>query len=107
MFDVGFSELLIIAVVALLVLGPERLPHAARMAGAFVRRARAQWESVQAELERELEVERVKADLDAAARGVQAPMRELEQALRETLPPKIDLAPPPTPAPPHDAEPPQ
>ena len=106
MFDVGFSELVIIAVVALLVLGPERLPHAARMAGAFFRRARIQWESVKAELERELETDRLKADLDAAARGVQAPMRELEQALRETLPPKIDLM-PPTPAPPHAQTPPQ
>ena len=83
MFDVGFSELLIIGVVALLVLGPERLPHAARLAGAFLRRARNQWESVRAELERELEVERVKADLDAAAQGMQAPMRELEQAVRD------------------------
>jgi len=55
MFDVGFSELLIIGVVALLVLGPERLPHAARFAGLWVRRARAQWHSVRAELERELE----------------------------------------------------
>jgi sec-independent protein translocase protein TatB len=87
MFDVGFSELLIIAVVALLVLGPERLPRAARMAGAFVRRARAQWESVQAELERELEVERVKADLDAAVGAAQAPMRELEQTMREAAAP--------------------
>ena len=83
MFDVGFSELLIIAVVALLVLGPERLPHAARLAGVWVRRARAQWESVRSELERELEGERLKQDLDAAAQGVQAPIRELEQALRE------------------------
>jgi sec-independent protein translocase protein TatB len=83
MFDVGFSELLIIGVVALLVLGPERLPQAARMAGAFLRRARTQWESVRAELERELEVERVKADLDAAAQDMQAPVREFEQAVRE------------------------
>ena len=83
MFDVGFSELLIIAVVALLVLGPERLPKAARMAGAFVRRARTQWESVKAELERELETERVKADLDAAVGSAQAPMRELEDTMRQ------------------------
>jgi sec-independent protein translocase protein TatB len=81
MFDVGFSELLIIALVALIVLGPERLPRAARMAGAFVRRARAQWESVRAELERELETERVKADIDAAVGAVQAPVRELGQSL--------------------------
>ena len=51
MFDVGFSELLIIAVVALLVLGPERLPKAARFAGLWVRKARAQWYSVKSELE--------------------------------------------------------
>ena len=43
MFDIGFSELLVIAVVALLVLGPERLPTAARFAGLWVRKARAQW----------------------------------------------------------------
>ena len=98
MFDVGFSELLIIAVVALLVLGPERLPHAARFAGLWMRRARAQWDSVRAELERELEGERLKSDLDAAAQGVQAPIRELEQALREVeaeLPlGSVDPAPP-------------
>ena len=83
MFDVGFSEILIIAVVALLVLGPTRLPHAARFAGLWVRRARAQWASVRAELERELEVERVRTDLDAASASLQAPMREIETALRE------------------------
>ena len=83
MFDIGFSELLVIALVALVVLGPERLPKAARFAGLWVRRARAQWESVRSELERELEGERLKQDLDAAAQGVQAPIRELEQALRE------------------------
>ena len=98
MFDVGFSELLIIAVVALFVLGPERLPHAARFAGLWMRRARNQWDSVRAELERELEGERLKSDLDAAAQGVQAPIRELEQALREVeaqLPRGDVEAPPP------------
>ena len=54
MFDIGFSEMLVIAVVALVVLGPERLPKAARFAGLWVRRARAQWNSVKDELEREL-----------------------------------------------------
>jgi sec-independent protein translocase protein TatB len=54
MFNIGFSEILLIAVVALLVLGPERLPRAARFAGLWLRRARAQWNSVKAELENEL-----------------------------------------------------
>ena len=111
MFDVGFSELLIIALVALIVLGPERLPRAARMAGAFVRRARAQWESVRAELERELETERVKADIDAAVGAVQAPMRELEQSLRSleeqaaAAAPELMQGAKPQVAPPRDPEP--
>jgi sec-independent protein translocase protein TatB len=82
MFDVGFSELLIIGVVALLVLGPERLPHAARFAGLWVRRARAQWASVRAELERELETERLRSDIESAGRQVAEPMRDLESSFR-------------------------
>jgi sec-independent protein translocase protein TatB len=63
MFDLGFSELLLVAVVALVVLGPERLPKAARFAGLWVRRARAQWDSVKGELERELAAEELKKSL--------------------------------------------
>ena len=73
MFDIGFSELLLIAVVALVVLGPERLPKAARFAGLWVRRARAQWYSVKSELERELEAEELK-------RSMQEPQAALKQA---------------------------
>lgn len=79
MFDVGFSELLVIAVVALLVLGPERLPKAARFAGLWVRRARAQWHSVKAELEHDLAAE----DLKRSLQQTQAAMREAQAALRE------------------------
>jgi sec-independent protein translocase protein TatB len=63
MFDIGFGEIFLIAVVALLVLGPERLPKAARFAGLWVRRARAQWYSVKAELENELADEDLKRSL--------------------------------------------
>lgn len=68
MFDVGFSEVLLIAVVALLVLGPERLPKAARFTGLWVRRARSQWDSVRTELERELAAEDIKRSVDQARR---------------------------------------
>ncbi|MCF7221752.1 Sec-independent protein translocase protein TatB [Marilutibacter chinensis] len=63
MFDIGFSEIFVIAVVALLVLGPERLPRAARFAGLWVRRARAQWYSVKSEFEREMADEELKRSL--------------------------------------------
>lgn len=84
MFDVGFSELIIIAVVALLVLGPERLPKAARFAGLWVRRARAQWYSVRAELERELVAEELK-DLRSPLSDLQPQMRALDAELRASL----------------------
>ena len=63
MFDVGFSEILVIGVVALLVLGPERLPKAARFAGLWLRRARVHWNSVKAELESELADEELRRNL--------------------------------------------
>jgi len=70
-FDIGFSELLVIAVVALVVLGPERLPKAARFAGLWVRRARNQWDSVKQELERELQAEEIKRQMQDVRQGMQ------------------------------------
>ena len=83
MFDVGFSELLIIAVVALLVLGPERLPKAARFAGLWVRKARAQWYAVKSELELELAQEEMKKHLQEAENSIKAPVQELQNDLRD------------------------
>jgi len=80
MFDIGFSELLVIAIVALIVLGPERLPKAARFAGLWVRRARAQWYSVKDELERELAADELKRNLQDAKDA----MRETEQRIRDS-----------------------
>jgi sec-independent protein translocase protein TatB len=91
MFDIGFGEIFLIAVVALLVLGPERLPKAARFTGLWVRRARAQWYSVKAELENELADEELKRSLkqthselmearDSLAQGGEALKQQLEAA---------------------------
>lgn len=77
MFDIGFSELFVIAIVALLVLGPERLPKAARFAGLWVRRARAQWYSVKSELETQLADE----DLKRSLRQTEADLREARDSL--------------------------
>jgi len=80
-FDIGFSELLLIAVVALVVLGPERLPKAARFAGLWVRRARNQWDSVRQELERELHAEELKRNLQ----DVRQSMQQAGSGLREQV----------------------
>lgn len=83
MFDVGFSELLVIAVVALLVLGPERLPRAARFAGLWVRRARAQWHSVRNELEQELAAEDLRKSLDEANAAIRDAASEAREPPRD------------------------
>jgi sec-independent protein translocase protein TatB len=80
MFDIGFSELLIVAIVALIVLGPERLPKATRFAGLWVRRARAQWHSVKDELERELAAEELKRGFQDAKDAIS----ETEQRIRDS-----------------------
>jgi sec-independent protein translocase protein TatB len=79
-FDVGFSELLVIAVVALLVLGPERLPKAARFAGLWVRRARAHWNAVKSEFESEIANE----DLQRTLRDTRAALQSAQDQLRGT-----------------------
>lgn len=85
MFDIGASELLVLAVIALIVLGPERLPKAARFAGLWVRRARAQWYSVKSELERELAAEELQRSLREgreAMRDIQSEIRSADTDLR-------------------------
>ncbi len=80
MFEIGFTELLIVGIVALIVLGPERLPRAARMLGLALRRARAQWHSVKAELERELAADELRRSLQEAREAGD----ELRRELRDT-----------------------
>ena len=65
MFEISFPELIILAVVALLVLGPERLPRAAQFAGLWVRRARAHWHAVKTDFERELADDELRKSLEA------------------------------------------
>lgn len=80
MFGISSGELFFIAIIALIVLGPERLPKVTRMAGMWVRRARNQWNSVKDELERELAAEELKRSLHDA----QSALQETEQKIRDS-----------------------
>lgn len=60
MFDVGLSELIVIAVVALVVIGPERLPSVARTVGGMLGRAQRYFNSVKAEVNREFQLEELR-----------------------------------------------
>ena len=75
MFEVGFSELLLVGVVALLVLGPERLPVAARTLGRGLGQARRAMYALRTQVEREIEL----PNLDSA------PLQRLEQEIRQGI----------------------
>ncbi|MDD1954571.1 MULTISPECIES: Sec-independent protein translocase protein TatB [Pseudomonas] len=77
MFEIGFTELLLVGVVALLVLGPERLPVAMRTVGRGVGQARRAMGALRAQVERELDTQALTQELDAE------PLRRLEQELRQ------------------------
>lgn len=85
MFDIGLSEILIVAIVALVVLGPERLPKAARLAGFWVRKARAQWYTVKAELESEMADEELKESLKASMADLKQTLSSHQEDLRHEM----------------------
>ena len=78
MFDIGALELVMIGVVALLVVGPERLPKLARAAGLWVGKARRAFMSVKAEIDREIKAEELKEILRK-----QAASNPLEQIIED------------------------
>ncbi len=76
MFDVGFSEIMMIGLVSLLVIGPERLPKVARVAGLWLGRMRAISANLKAEIHHELELEEIK-------RVMQQQQAQFEQQMQE------------------------
>lgn len=79
MFDVGFSEILVIAVVALIVIGPERLPKVARTLGHLFGRLQRYVAEVKADIDREMQMEELKklqSSMQEAARSVEKSMTE-------------------------------
>ena len=71
MFDVGFSEMLLVGLIALLVFGPERLPKVARQAAMWIKKARAMASSVKQEIDRELQLQELKETLDSQKRQLE------------------------------------
>ncbi len=98
MFDIGFSELFVIGIVALIVIGPERLPRVARIAGHFFGRAQRYVSTVKSEINREMQLD----DLKKLQSEMQNSMFDLkntfteqlqntEQEIKDALPKRISL----------------
>jgi len=74
MFDIGFSELVVVAIVALIVIGPERLPKVARTMGHFFGRLQRYVNDVKSDISREMdldELKRLQASVQDAARSIE------------------------------------
>lgn len=80
MFDIGFLELMIVCLVALLVVGPERLPKLAYTAGKWLGKGRAMIGSVKAEIDREMKVDELNKILEEQKKLV----NPLEEVIEET-----------------------
>jgi len=94
MFDIGFSELFIIMLVGLLVIGPERLPKVARTLGALFGRLQRYVNDVKADISREVELDelrKMKSEFEDAARSVEKSvsdeLRSTEDALNRSIAP--------------------
>lgn len=83
MFDIGFTELLLVFVVTLLVVGPEKLPGVARKMGRFLGQIKRTFNQVRHDVEQELEIEAVKAKLKENALAEEA--RQLQEHMSETI----------------------
>jgi sec-independent protein translocase protein TatB len=87
MFDIGFSELVVIAVVALIVIGPERLPKVARTLGHLFGRMQRYVNDVKADISREMELDELKkmqASMEDAARSMRDSVDSVNKEVSET-----------------------
>lgn len=78
MFDIGFTEMAVIAVVALVVLGPDRLPRVARQAGQWMGKLRRYVDDVKADINKQMELDelrKLQAEVKDAASGFESTVR--------------------------------
>lgn len=88
MFGLSFSELLVIGVVALLVLGPERLPKVARTVGHLVGRAQRYMSDIKSDIQREMEIQelsKIKDDVESAASQIRQGIDKTVSDIKDPL----------------------
>lgn len=85
MFDIGFAEILLIAVVALLVLGPEKLPTAVRTVGLWLGRAKRAVSSIQSEISEELRLEEMRRTAAIEKEQLDRELNEMRQPFNDAV----------------------
>lgn len=98
MIEISLGKMVLLTLIALIVLGPEKLPGAARTVGALLRRMRSGWDNVRAEVERELALEEIKRTAREAAASAQAMQGELKTTMQQAQQPFVEAAAMVTPA---------
>jgi sec-independent protein translocase protein TatB len=92
-FDISFTELMLIGVVALIVIGPEKLPKVARTVGHLLGRAQRYVNDVKGDIQREVEIDelrKMKQEMESAAQSVQSSFTKTESDIRQGLQEPID-----------------
>ena len=84
MFDIGFSELLVIGVVALIVIGPQKLPRVARTVGHLAGRMRRYVDDVKADINREIELEELRKMRDSMQKAASDMQSSFDSELNKT-----------------------
>src|SRR5919109_636110 len=84
MFDIGFSELLVIGLVALIVIGPQKLPRVARTAGHLLGRLQRYVADVKADINREIELEELRKMRDSMQKAASDMQSAVDQELTKT-----------------------
>jgi sec-independent protein translocase protein TatB len=88
MFDIGFSELMVIGIVALIVIGPERLPKVARTLGHLLGRAQRYVNDVKSDINREIQLDELKklqTQVTDSARAMEETMRKEYESARSSI----------------------
>ncbi len=83
MFDVGFTELMLLAIIGLLVLGPERLPKVARTLGGLSRKARSSWINLKRSIDAEINAEEIKQPLKKAQENLRSAVDGVDKQLKD------------------------
>ncbi|HSP84493.1 MAG TPA: Sec-independent protein translocase protein TatB [Psychrobacter sp.] len=83
MFDIGFSELLLFGVIALIVLGPEKLPQAARTAGQWYAKLRRTVSTLQSEIEAELDLAETRQQMQNELAKIRQTESDMKRELAE------------------------